>query len=158
MTYSDSYSNWKPLMAVSRIIVSSWISRELVYLLLDKVRPLNSILYIYKTATWENAPTDMCATEDSNQHAYPPSLIRVFIVCMKKLCILSYLLSRMHQRRFRSDCANAQSDLNLRWLHMSEGTAPHIAAYIWNTTLIKRPYAICGQGMTKSACTIPQSD
>ena len=31
-------------------------------------------------------------------------------------------LSKEHQRRLRSDCANAQSDLRFRWAHMSGGT------------------------------------
>ena len=57
-------------------------------------------------------------SEDSNQPAHPHSLLRVFVVCMKKLCILGY--PKCAQWRFRSDCTNAQSDLNLRWAHMSE--------------------------------------
>ena len=58
--------------------------------------------------------------EDSNQPAHPRCLIRVFVVRMKKLCILAY--PKCGQWRFWSDCANAQADLNLRWPHMSEGT------------------------------------
>ena len=54
--------------------------------------------------------------------------IRVFVVRMKKLCILGY--PKCAQRRFWSDCANAQTDLNLRWAHMSEGTFPDVAAQI----------------------------
>ena len=52
----------------------------------------------------------------------------VFIVCMTKLCIHCYL--KCAQWRFWSDCANAQSDLNLRWAHMSEGTFSEIATQI----------------------------
>ena len=33
------------------------------------------------------------------------------------------------QWRFRSACANAQADLNLRWAHMSEGTFPDVSAH-----------------------------
>ena len=36
----------------------------------------------------------------------------------------------MAKRRFLSDCANAQVDLNLRWEHMSEGTFSDVAAHI----------------------------
>ena len=36
--------------------------------------------------------------------------------------LTSLAIQKCAQRRFRSDCANAQSDLNLRWAHMSEGT------------------------------------
>ena len=33
--------------------------------------------------------------------------------------------------RFWSDCENSQSDLNLRWAHMSEGTlAAHVSPYV----------------------------
>ena len=56
------------------------------------------------------------------------SLISVFVVSMKKLYIPVY--AKRAQGRFRSDCANAQSDLNLLWAHMSEGTRFDIAAHI----------------------------
>ena len=55
--------------------------------------------------------------KDSNQTAQLLNLIRVFVICMKKLCMLGY--PKYAQPRFRSDCANAQSDLNLGWAHMS---------------------------------------
>ena len=58
--------------------------------------------------------------EDSNQSAHLRILIRVFVVRIKKVGILCY--PKRAQWRFWSDCANAQSDLNLRWAHMSEGT------------------------------------
>ena len=58
-----------------------------------------------------------CApSEDSDQPGYPPSLIRVFTVRMKKAWVLSYPLSA--QRRLWSDWADAQADLSLRWAHM----------------------------------------
>ena len=71
-------------------------------------------------ATWENIPSDMCTKEDSNQPALPRSLIRVFVVRMKAVCILGY--SKCVYWRFWSDCANAQADLNVRSAHMSQGT------------------------------------
>ena len=43
------------------------------------------------------------------------SLNRVFAVRMKKAWVLSYPLSA--QRRLRSDWADAQADLSLRWVH-----------------------------------------
>ena len=49
--------------------------------------------------------------ENSNQPAHSRSLIWVFIVRMKKFCILGY--HKYYQWRFWSDCAN----LNLRWAH-----------------------------------------
>ena len=51
------------------------------------------------------------SSEDSDQ----PSLIRVFAVRMKKALVLSYCLSA--QRTLRSDWADAQADLSLRWAH-----------------------------------------
>ena len=50
----------------------------------------------------------------TDQPRHPPSLIRVFDVCMKKR-VLSYPLSA--QRRLWSDWADAQADLSLRWAH-----------------------------------------
>ena len=62
-----------------------------------------------------------CApNEGSKQPAHPRSLIRVVLVRMKKLCIFWY--SKYPQWGFWSDCANAQSGLNLCWEHMSEGS------------------------------------
>ena len=60
---------------------------------------------------WENVP-------NKNQLAHLHSLSRVFIVCMKKLCILGY--PKCVQWRFWSACANAQADQNLRWVHIFE--------------------------------------
>ena len=57
-----------------------------------------------------------CApSEHSDQPGHLPSLIRVFAVRMKKACVLSYPLSA--QRRLRSDWADAQADMSLRWAH-----------------------------------------
>ena len=55
-----------------------------------------------------------CASsENSDQPGYPPSLIRVSAVRMKKAWLLSYPLST--KQRLWSDGANAQADLRLRW-------------------------------------------
>ena len=68
-----------------------------------------------------------CApTEDLNQPTHPHSLIRVFAVRMRKLYILGY--PKCAQWRFWSDCANVQSDQNLRWAHMFIGTFSDISA------------------------------
>ena len=49
-----------------------------------------------------------CApSEDSDQPGHPPSLLRVFTVCMKKAWVLSYPLSA--QRRLWSDWVDASS-------------------------------------------------
>ena len=58
-----------------------------------------------------------CApSDDSDQTGHPPSLIRVFACAhweAKDRSFFSY-----GQRRLRSDCADAQADLSLHWVHM----------------------------------------
>ena len=41
-------------------------------------------------STWENVPSYMCTNKDSNQSAHPSSLIRVFVVRVKKRFLLGY--------------------------------------------------------------------
>ena len=50
---------------------------------------------------------------NSNQHALLHSLIRVFVVHLKKL-----VYPKCVHWRFLSDCANMQADLNLCWAHI----------------------------------------
>ena len=57
---------------------------------------------------------------NSNQATHPRSLNNAFVICMTETGIICY--PKCTQLRFRSDCANAQSDLNLHWAHMSVGT------------------------------------
>ena len=56
----------------------------------------------------------------------------VFVVHMIKLCVLGY--PNWDHQRFRSDCANAQTDLNLRI------TKPRLFKYIENLTTKKGKY------------------
>ena len=51
----------------------------------------------------------------------------VFVVRIKKLCIYRY--PKCDWWRFWSDCANAQADLNLRCLHMSQVMFSAVAAH-----------------------------
>ena len=74
----------------------------------------NSLLAIFEQ---QHVKMTCAANEDSDQPGHPPSLIRVFAVRMKKSWVLSYPFSE--QRRLRSDWADAQTDLSLRWTHMS---------------------------------------
>ena len=68
-----------------------------------------------------------CApSEDSDQPWYPPSLIRLFAVSVKKAQVLSYPLSA--QRRLWSDWADA---LSLRWAHMAFCWFCHEAAQLF---------------------------
>ena len=69
----------------------------------------------YVIMTWQNQQNECAPSEDSAQPGHPPSLIRVFAVCMKKAWVLSYPLST--QRRHWSDWMDAQADLSLRWVH-----------------------------------------
>ena len=55
--------------------------------------------------TWQNQQSECAPSEDSDQPGHPPSLIRVFVVRMKKPWALSYPLSA--QRRLWSDWADA---------------------------------------------------
>ena len=57
--------------------------------------------------------------EDTNQPAIMHSLIRVFVVHMKKVFILGY--PKKHSEDSNQN-VNAQADLNLHWVYMSEGT------------------------------------
>ena len=65
---------------------------------------------------------------------HPPSLIRVFAVCMKKAWILSYPLRA--QRRLWSDWANAQADLNLCWARMPFHWFCHEVAILTHICLV----------------------
>ena len=77
--------------------------------------------------TKNKTKSDCAPSEDSDQSGHPPSLIRVFAVRMKKHWILSYPLSA--QRRFWAD---AQTDLSLRWAHMSFCWFCRAAAHFMN--------------------------
>ena len=47
-----------------------------------------------EAATWENVPSDMCDQHKLNQPVCWRSLIRVFVVRMKKLYMLSYPITK----------------------------------------------------------------
>ena len=66
------------------------------------------------------------ASEGSDQHGHPPSLMSDFAVRMKKPWVLSYPLSA--QRRLWSDWADAQADLSPRWAQWSFCWFCHAAA------------------------------
>ena len=68
---------------------------------------------IWATA-WQNQQNECTQQRLRSAWAWP-SLIRVFVVHVKKPWVLSYPLSA--QRRLWSDWADAQADLNLRWAH-----------------------------------------
>ena len=80
-------------------------------------------------ASWQNQQMACAPSEDSDQPGHASSLIRVFVVRMKKAWVLSYPLSA--QQRGWSDWANALADLSLRWAHVSFCLFCHEAAHIW---------------------------
>ena len=65
---------------------------------------------------------------------FPRILIKVFVVCRKKLCIREY--SKCALWKFWSVCANGQADFNLRWAHMSEGTFSDVPDFFFNIVVI----------------------
>ena len=72
-----------------------------------------------------------CApNEDLDQPGHPPSLIRVFTV--RSMGSLGPKLSSCGQQRLRSDWADAQADLSLRWAHMPFCWFCHAAAKMCN--------------------------
>ena len=81
-----------------------------------------------------------CApSEDSDQPGHPPSLIREFIVSMKKAWVLSYPLST--QWRLWSDWADAQADQSLCLVHMPLSWFCHEVAQIPNFNIENLTFA-----------------
>ena len=80
-------------------------------------------------ASWQNQQNDCAPSKDWDQPGHTPSLIRVFVVRMKRAWILSYPLSA--QRRLWSDWADAQADLSLHWLHRPVCWFCHEAAHLF---------------------------
>ena len=67
------------------------------------------IIYVTYRPSHDKTNKMTVSSEDSDQPGHPPSLIRVFAVCMKIVWFLSYPLSA--QRRLWSDWADAQARL-----------------------------------------------
>ena len=89
---------------------------------------------------WEETYLLTCPpNRGSNQPAHPRRLIRIFVVHTKKLC-------KRDQWRFWSDCANAQSDLNLRWAHVSKSTFSDVATLMIYEDLNNKSYFITWKG------------
>ena len=81
------------------------------------------------TVSWENVPSNIYApNKDWNKPSHPRSLLWVFVVRMKKRCILGY--SKRAQWRFWSDWANVQADLNLSRANMPKGTFSDVACLV----------------------------
>ena len=75
---------------------------------------------IYFAAQHEETYLLRCALNSvPNQPTHLRFPFKVFVVHMKKFCILCY--AKCAQGRIWSDCANAQADLNLRSAQLSDG-------------------------------------
>ena len=97
----------------------------------DKGKDSESDISTMATIAWENAHYAMCAeTATQKKPAHARDVIGILAVRVKNLCILGY--PKCAQGRFRSDCAYAQSDLNLRWAHMSEGQFSEVKVSLCN--------------------------
>ena len=83
-------------------------------------------------ASWQNQQSECAPSEVSDQPGLPPSLIRVFVVHIKKPWALSYPLSI--QRRLWSDWADAQADLESSLGAQSLCWFCHEAAHIIQTS------------------------
>ena len=87
----------------------------------------------------------------TDQPGHLTSLIRVFAVRIKKAWVLSYPLSV--QRRFWTDWADAQTDLSLRWAHMTFCWFCHEAAqirwFVWMLCQTRENHKICKKKKTK---------
>ena len=68
-------------------------------------------------------------SKNSDQPEHPPSLIRVFPVCMKKVRVLQLATHKVQSKDW-SDWADVQADLSLRWVHRSFCWFCHAAAQI----------------------------
>ena len=63
-----------------------------------------------------NLQFDLCDGKDSNKPLHPPSMARVLVY--PSLDSPESVEGTCNQRRLWSDCADAQADLNLSWLHV----------------------------------------
>ena len=101
----------------------------------------------YMTRLWTCAPSD-----DPYQPALSLSLIRIFTGLF--LEIQGCKVSSCGQRRLRSDCADAQADLSLRWRHMSEDTVSHVAAHICSPISVNCIYPKHSDALTPSLTSL----
>ena len=97
-----------------------------------------------------------CApSKDSDQPAHSRSLIRIFT--RRILDSQGDKVSSCGQQKLWSDCADAQTDLSLRWVLMSEGTFSLVAAYLCSSisfTFNKLETATCNHRSYKLVFTV----
>ena len=108
-------------------------TRKLKRILKLNVTILSSHAQIFEPPRDKTNKVPCAPSEDSDQPGHSPSLIRVFVVRMKRAWVLSYPFSA--QRRLWSDWADAQADLSLLWAHTPFCWFCHEAAH-FETDLI----------------------
>ena len=92
------------------------------------------IIYLYEPAQ-EKTYNKICVTsKDSDQPVHPPSMT---ILIYPSLGGPDTIEGTCDQRRFWSDCADAQADLSLRWSHKSYCRFCRVLAHIKKKTKIK---------------------
>ena len=112
-------------------------------------------------ASWQNQQNEWAPSDDSDQPWHPPSLIRVFAVCMRTAWVLSYPLSA--QRRLWSDWADAQADLSLRWAQghfvgfVMRRLILNTMHYIWTASSEFGTYRLGEPRRLRRACASAQS-
>ena len=75
-------------------------------------------MYIIYEPAHSKTYNKICVTsKDSDQPVFPPSMARVLVY--PSLDSPEAVEATRDQQRLRSDCAEAQADLNLRWSHKS---------------------------------------
>ena len=113
---------WYDIMTLFLISLFRYCSLEIVvWIPFDIMRQI--FLYLFEPWREKTYLLTCAPNKDSNQPAHPRSLTRVFVIRIKKLCIIGY--TKYANTKY---CANAQADLNLRWAHMSDGTFSYVAA------------------------------
>ena len=82
---------------ISRILFTGRQSMQVVCniwtICSEVIRVVHYVKFIFEPAHDKTNKMTCAPSEDSNQPGHPPSLIRVFVVRMKKIWVLSYALS-----------------------------------------------------------------
>ena len=136
---SLALSSTLPLSATVCIGVGGWVMRQtrrwkdfIVDVRLSKFGDWYSMIIW----AWENVTSDMCSPRGRMSAC---SMISVFVVCVKKLCIL--WLSKMRPVRILTTVI-AQADLNLCWGHTVEDAFSDVATHKLDMEIL--------QGITKT--------
>ena len=77
----------------------------------------------------DNLPLDMCADWTSSNYPAHPSVWSVFIVCMKKFCILDYQNCAQWDSNQTARMCRIHAVLNLHWVHIERYIFWHWGSY-----------------------------